>query len=210
MQTNEGERGRCLTCGFLAKRTAVQDGSKSLPIYHEISRTERESGVELRAGYVRPLGDAFALGGVGVSVKLACIRGAAELSRETPNEALRRVRHCGSWYPYMPGFSPQQHLQDFRMQELERLRTQTEEARERDRREFEERLSARNEELQRTLALRNEQIQIQRDESQIAYNKLIKRITLLGVIFAAIQVVTGILTDEVKAAIMSWLRRLFH
>jgi len=160
----------------------LQDGSRSAPTYQEIPSVERfEVDVDLSPGIVPQKGQDF--GVTVVNVQLACIRGVAELYDCFVSDGLHRDRHCPAWYAYMPGFSPQEHLRDFRMQELEELRRQTDDARERDRRAYEERTEERRREFEKELTERS---QITRQEFDRADQLQNRRLMKMGIIFAAI------------------------
>ncbi len=115
-------RGRCVSCGFLAKHRDR---------WHEATEEERETGTLLQ-------------GGAGweheINTVPACFVRAADLPAEyqaglrTPAESLEsgdtvlrratlnivtRDRGCPQWYPYSPGFSPKEHLEELRMMQLE-------------------------------------------------------------------------------------------
>lgn len=120
-----GDRGRCTTCGFLAKH-------RSGGPWHEVGHEDRESG---RNFYKAPGGS--------INTAPACLRHAANLEEEHQrNWATRKVagdnspdaefaavravigadRHCSEWYPYTAGFSPKEHWEEWRMVQLEEER----------------------------------------------------------------------------------------
>jgi F0F1-type ATP synthase assembly protein I len=185
----QGERGKCRTCGFCSKRVSVQDGSRSAPVYLQISSVERwERDVDLLPGMVTNAGQV--LGFAPVYVQLACFRGIAELHEGNQAEELDRDRNCPYWYPYMPGFNPQRHLEDLRMQELEALRAQTEAAREHDRRAYEERSEERRQRFEEELTKRTQDLQTQRELSRQDFDRAMQKqnrtLLILGIILAFI------------------------
>jgi hypothetical protein len=56
-------------------------------------------------------------------------------------DAVMEDRHCESWYPYMPGFSPMEHYEELVMQRLEADRRAYEQRTEESRRRYEERMA---------------------------------------------------------------------
>jgi hypothetical protein len=113
----EETRGQCVSCGFLSVVGEWNGDAKAL------GRPGRESG---EIGSMAPL----------------CIRQAADLTGELYGDlpivdaegnatiptgeqvisVLRRDRHCADWYPYQPGFSPKEHLEEERMMRIEQDR----------------------------------------------------------------------------------------
>jgi hypothetical protein len=193
----ETDKGKCGTCGFLSKQSRGGFGSPS-PTYFEITVEERRNTPLF---FTR-----WELSGRSISTDLACFRGIADLQSEYSREVdegerktkatlvLKRDRKCEGWYPYKTGFDPMEHFLWYQEQE-----------REKDRRAFEERLSQRAEELHKSLALRDEELQTQRDQAATSTNKLMARLTMLALIFAAAQVLT--LTRDsliAKAAVWAW------
>src|SRR5712691_1549915 len=117
-------RNRCVSCGFLGQHKGE---------WFEVSLEERATGQLRQAttGWFR---------------EPACIRGAANLAQEQGDtynallagrpatdkegnltipdgDALRGViyldRECSEWYPYTPGFSPKEHVEELQMMQLE-------------------------------------------------------------------------------------------
>lgn len=123
------DEGKCLTCGFLARHTHVAPGYYApLPRYYEVELEERQRGAYFyyHIEPSRPL-----------DTEPACIKHAANLANELAAEIKRLVatahtleakqsatretaainivgdaqRCCEHWYPYSPGFSPKEHLE---------------------------------------------------------------------------------------------------
>jgi hypothetical protein len=146
------DTGKCVTCGFAAKRR-IDASSRE---YYEISKYERESQLRLMPVIVPAAGIPA---NRPAPVYLVCIRAVHDFPaiilqavsgatannqnqriREVTEEELRNDRHCPAWYPYMPGLGPYEHLIEFRLQELKALWEKNELERESARRAFEERL----------------------------------------------------------------------
>jgi hypothetical protein len=58
--------------------------------------------------------------------EIADARKAGDSEYASVRNVLRRDRHCKHWYSYTPGFSPQWHLGEIKMQELELKRQEFE------------------------------------------------------------------------------------
>jgi hypothetical protein len=122
-------RNRCVSCGFLGKHRFS---------WFEVTLEERALGSLAKAN-AEP------------RVVPGCIRGVADLARERDGnlaalrengepvadaegnvnvraerqallEVLNLDRRCSDWYPYTPGFSPKEHLEELRMAQLEQER----------------------------------------------------------------------------------------
>jgi hypothetical protein len=120
-----GNQNRCVSCGFFGKHKID---------WLEVSLEERATGV-LRTAEA------------GWFTQPACIRGAADLAeergknlaerqagqsladaernanmagvRESLLDVLNFDRECPEWYPYTPGFSPKEHVEQLQMMQLE-------------------------------------------------------------------------------------------
>jgi hypothetical protein len=192
------DKGKCISCGFLSKRSRTGFGNPS-PSYYEASDEERHATPLFFKRWEHR--------GQSVSTDFVCFRGCADLPKEylrDPGEtarttnamlALERDRKCPCWYPYKPGFSPVRHYEWYQDQK-----------REEDRRAFEERLSQRAEDLHKSLALRDEELQLQRDKTDSATTTLMKRLTVLALILAAVQVLT-LTRDSLLAKAVVWIWR---
>ena len=95
---------------------------------------------------------------------------------------------CPKWFPYTPGLSPEKHLQEFRMQQLEQRREEFEQRMERERKEFELKLDERNrEERKRT-------------------DRIMIWLTVAAIVFAAMQVYAALATINPNSWLFNWLR----
>jgi hypothetical protein len=119
MALPEEQKGRCISCGFLAKRPSAQRVMP--PDYYEVSLEERQQGQMFLH-----IPDTFT---GQISTDPACLRRAADLAQEmsgTTNTAAATVlgkdRHCDKWHAYTPGLNPKEHLEEFKARELERER----------------------------------------------------------------------------------------
>ena len=130
-------KGRCISCGFLAKHAA--------PGYVEAELYEREIGKVFEHAVE---------GSERVITSPICFLGAFALGQEvkeeqqaggkTKEEAARIVllkdRTCPQWFRYQPGLPPQQHLGGLAMQEMEERQYKFQEDMELRRRQWEQQL----------------------------------------------------------------------
>ncbi len=181
MPYHEAEKGKCRTCGFLAKHATV-DSHGPRPSYYEVGLDERESGKtwsykpDLKAG---PL-----------STEPACFRLVADLRTEAQEliqslgwdgaakEVVNKPRGCEHWYPYLVGFSPKEHMEELKLQKLEQ-----------ERRDFEFKLFNMSHELQR-----NNQ-------------KIANRFTLAMLVLTLVQV--WLAMGKSRALVEQWAWELF-
>jgi hypothetical protein len=115
--------GRCISCGFLAKRPRRGPGGR-YPGVFELIEEERECP-EAAFSMVHPAN-------VYVETDVVCFRRSADLPAEIraaggpTNEAGRRVlgfdRRCTRWGSYTPGLDPRDHLMERRVRHLEQDR----------------------------------------------------------------------------------------
>ena len=116
--------GRCASCGFLSQFDAHLDGPP--PHLYEYPSRDREQGGPT---VVRLAKDRL------IYTFPRCYRNCLDIFQEISMlekdgtssvlatlEVLKEDRQCQKWHPYTPGFSPQEHLEDIRMQELELAR----------------------------------------------------------------------------------------
>ena len=124
---SDPHEGMCSACGFLSKRTESRGGVTQT--YYETTHNERASADLFTHSPDKFTGPVDSLP--------FCFRNAASLTTElgqisTANESLstqqamqrviRKDRKCPKWYPYTPDYSPKEHLEEFKMLELERRR----------------------------------------------------------------------------------------
>ncbi len=144
----EGAKGRCASCGFLARHSSL-DPSR----YEEYSRE------------TRVLGDLWRIHASDIATEPVCIRGELNLRDSIIKEAeaipaelddawevatrniLQEDRDCPKWFVYQPSLTPAMHLQAYDQFRLEEERRDWEEQVEQERRTFEEHLDERNREF---------------------------------------------------------------
>src|SRR5436309_4396438 len=128
MADNEG---RCISCGFLAKRPMRSEYQGYSRIF-EVDQAERAEPLLAFRASLEPGGSS------GFPWDLFCLRQAADLSREIGPiggdqlgtagraEAAKRVinkdRHCDKWFSYTVGLEPKDHYMELRTIQLERDR----------------------------------------------------------------------------------------
>jgi len=188
VEYSEQFRGRCVSCGFLAKHGMPGSGPRT---YFEVEMAERESG----AVFAHVL-DAFK-GPVPTSP--ACFRNVTALGREVisvresdsveGNLAAARAiilkdRQCPRWFPYQPGLDPREHLGGLAMQEAEDRRNRFEETMEARRREFEERMERERREFERGL-------EDERRRFSSFLTVLVVLVSLAGVVAAILSIFLG-------------------
>jgi len=202
----ESDKGKCLTCGFLAKHS--EHGNRHAPLspkYHEIEMDDRKRGQCFQETLGRtesfPTEPACFVWAFPLMQEVAIVSHAVPDRNKAASTVLSLERQCPDWFRYTPGLSPQEHFHRYEMQRTENARQKYEEDREKERRAFEERLeqerkafderlSIHAEDVVTRLAMRNEQLQIDREKEQARNTKLITRITLVGLFIAMAQVLT--------------------
>lgn len=125
MEYPQEERGRCRTCGFLARLRYSTPFSS--PRYVEAGEEDRATG-ELYSQH-----DAD---GRPVRAEIACYRRAFALNQEVGQEFQRpggatlpeavlavigKDRRCPFWIAYTPDFGPKEHLEEFRVNEVQKM-----------------------------------------------------------------------------------------
>src|SRR5437773_8746689 len=145
---------KCITCGFLCKYVPGDD--VPTPKFFEMESKDREIGKAYELTISRTSGRASSVP--------ACFRGVEDAqndfaritSRSSSDqfyEIVNRDRQCDKWIQYEPGFSPMDHLQDLRMNELELKRQVFEHGMEADNKSFMGELHRSNRNLQIFLAI---------------------------------------------------------
>jgi hypothetical protein len=190
----EDEKGKCRSCGFLAKH-GLPGMNLPSPRFFEVDPLERRAvffthlfnhSLIYRNSFKTEL--VCFVGRADLMAELACLLEESEAIMLNARALLDRDRQCKGWYPFTPGFDPSEHLAELRRQQLED-----------DRRRFEEGLSKRAEDLQTALASREE-------ESQSRTSRLMTRLTVLAVALAAVQILTGLTSDSLawKGIVKLW------
>jgi len=133
MENNKSE-GKCVSCGFLA--LYVPNSRVPTPKHFEVDESKRKTGK------VEMVATPFILGEF--PANLCCYMNKFILDDELPHdrskdviiEFIKKNRNCDSWYEYIPGFSPKEHLEMLKSAELEESRRRFEKKMEVDRRIF--------------------------------------------------------------------------
>ena len=120
----KADRGKCLTCGFVAEASGDAD--------IEVRDIVRRVGTHPAGG--RPVVafcfvSAFDLvGEVGEILNKDNVAptGRDERRREAMVNVIAKDRQCSAWYPYTPGASPLWHREEWRMLSVERTRDERE------------------------------------------------------------------------------------
>ena len=123
MSRGDSTEGRCLSCGFLAKHAKDTGRPIPAPTFYEIETDARLDGKCFTHVPDTLLGP--------VETEPECIKFAAMLRKEVLDETdhagsreaaavevFWRDRQCKSWYPYIPGLGPIEHIRRY---ETERL-----------------------------------------------------------------------------------------
>lgn len=119
------DEGRCVSCGFLGKRALHRAGTRRAGVL-EVDWEERDRP-NPDASFAHPLGNVVEF------PEFVCLRRVAPLPDEikaewakgpsTPTQGvanvLTRARDCTSWWSYIPGLDPKEHLMERRLRELE-------------------------------------------------------------------------------------------
>jgi hypothetical protein len=181
----DNSKGQCNSCGFFGKHRWS---------WYEVTLEERDRGF-------------FVTANAEPNVEPGCFRGAADLEKERHDNlqkradgepladdegnvnfapelaALRDVlefdRKCPDWYPYSPGFSPKEHLEELRMMQLEADRRGHDKRLEAQRQEFQTALAGQRQEFDNTMANRDA-------AENRRSNKLVFAIGLTGILIALI------------------------
>lgn len=245
MDYSQEQKGKCSTCGFLARK-AVNLTDRSP--YSEAFEANRENGggvyIQITNKSVpAPFVCFIRAQDIDAEIKKAftalCPPHAATSSYFDSNisgdvyaraslQIFRVNRSCEQWYPYTPGFSPKEHLEEFKMLRLEELRKQYEQNVEENRRAFEGRMEQQRNDFETSLSTQLEHdrrefdaslsVQIEKDRrnwiekrdeardiAQQRNDKLMRGLTVAAVILALLQVL-GMTKDSLlwQAAVRLW------
>jgi hypothetical protein len=116
------DRGKCVTCGFLANR--VRPSGVAGEDFREISNDQRDTCEIITFASGRTETTFF---------ELTCFVAEVDLEKEinlslSPGEettiqaiydVLHNERDCPAWFPYQPSFGPKWHLEQKQMRDLE-------------------------------------------------------------------------------------------
>jgi hypothetical protein len=202
----EQQAGQCLTCGFLGKR--IVQHSRMWPVF-EADPSDRQSGNlftqatatashnETAPFCFRHKADLISEVKRGVADQGEWDRIPYDLRQTVALAVIEKGRGCPAWFPYTPGFTPKDHLEDLKMQELEQRRREFEQGVEERRQAFEARLEADRRKWESELSDRaevsrqqfEEQLEVRRQES----GKIITRLTILAIVIAVWQLIVGVL-----------------
>lgn len=122
MDETEDKNGRCISCGFLAKFDLHYDGPP--PYIYEMPGRDRISGEmsQIHLAKDHPVwGSPFCYANAD-DLYIAIQKVKQQHGQTNFGEVhtfFDQDRQCNKWHPYTKGFSPQQHLEEVRMQELE-------------------------------------------------------------------------------------------
>jgi hypothetical protein len=152
------DKGRCINCGFLAKRPFPFSVLRREPLssFYEIPDSERESG---RVWSHNPGGNTAQ-----IETEPVCFRFVADIQHEIDarpeaklliredtigaRSVFAKDRSCQSWYRYMPGLSPRDHFDRLNMELLEQSRREWEMRLETERKDFDLKLFKMSQEIQ--------------------------------------------------------------
>lgn len=215
MDYPEAEKGKCQTCGLLAKNPTPKYAALPTLGYYEIDPYTRAQGSHSHLFKVRP-----DLAGRQIcETDVVCFINVADLMdgvRDIPDDgrletaeqrrtlilaAIAADRHCASWYPHTPGFSPRGHYQQLQMQRLED-----------DRRAFEMKLfelGQKAEENSLRVAQDSKELVAELREIAKKSDKSSRRIAWLVILLAIAQVIVGFLALYHESYTDQFLRRVF-
>jgi hypothetical protein len=214
----DAAKGKCETCGFLSKHPIAGSHSLPAPRFYEIERHERcpignPEETYRRLFVYHPDLAAYK----SCKTDLFCFVGEADLMEdiqkipdydnpkswaELSSVAVRVIafdRHCHAWYPYTPGFSPREHYEELRMQQLEI-----------DRRAFDLRLSEMNRKAQEDslqVAEASKAIVGDLKDIALANDEFTRRVTALVILLAVLQTIFTVLALPNIPAARRGLRR---
>ena len=118
-------KGRCITCGFLCRRDLI---NTHLSAYYEITKENRE-GARFFSIYEHHAPSCFR-GAAQILDEIQAITGVYGIPRAENDESVaaqssaasavvHQNRQCPSWFAYTPGLGPKEHLEEFRIQQIE-------------------------------------------------------------------------------------------
>jgi hypothetical protein len=140
------DKGRCVNCGFLAKRTRSDPSNRaSTPKYYEVESEARKNGEVwsyVQDSRIGPIGtEPFCFRQAAqIADEILSITGQFGSDRMAARDVFVKDRNCKSWYRYNPGLNPKDHFDQMNMELLENARRDFELRLEKDRKEFDLRL----------------------------------------------------------------------
>jgi len=156
MPDTPGTDGRCVSCGFLSKFNRHYDGPP--PYVYEMPPRDRESGerTQIRLDSGREIAGfpQCYVGEAKIWEEIDALRRKTGKNEfEAATEVFNENRRCPKWHPYTQGFSPQEHWEELRMQELELKRQAFEKRMADDQKAFMAKLDTGNKQVQLILGL---------------------------------------------------------
>ena len=121
MEGSNEKQGRCVSCGFLSKFDMENQGPP--PYIYEMPPKDRSSGAMswVRIGNYHVTGPSpqCYVNTAKILEEIDLYIQTEKRREEGASKAFNRDRQCLKWHLYTPGFSPQQHLEEERMLDLE-------------------------------------------------------------------------------------------
>lgn len=158
----EGRDGCCVSCGFLAK--FILGEGVPPPKFEELTVLERDRGIFEITGpqAVReniPLPACFRQH-INIQEEFGDIyQNYSDSIGEIYKIVFNKERNCPKWMKYTPGFSPMEHLQEFKMLELEQRREEFEQKMANERKAFDLKIDESNKKFQELLERDNRSFQ---------------------------------------------------
>jgi hypothetical protein len=191
------DKGRCVSCGFLEVEVGVPFMGRIVAIGpgKEVGRHTRETGSPTWPAS----GDRYncILGAAPIQAEAYQERGRGTTGQESILRVFEKHRDCSSWYPYKPNYTPKEHLEMLRNEEIENRRT-----------EFQLRLAEMDRQTQEThTEIMRNQTQLLADSKQVADDVRIitentiqrnDKITVWIIVLAALQIVVPLLVELFK------------
>jgi hypothetical protein len=174
-------RGRCSTCGFLAKAIGGED--------EEIRADARDTGIDIYGH--EPTSFFCFVNAQPIREEFAILTTAGKVPAEAVRRVFQKDRKCEDWYPYRPGATPLWHYEDLRTMFVEE-----------ERRRHDVEMEAQRKEWQSALAEQRKAFDIDMSNRDAKENRRVNRLAIalsvsIGVSAIAVAVIIG--------AIQIWL-----